>query len=164
MPSGNSAIPSHRLGGAVLERRIRQARSDDDCHGNALMALVGVSMLSEAAMMAVLAVQGQLHYTTLTVEGQRLSFSCGEALAPMRWAIPRQVVPEIRKEAILATTWTASQRAPHLCMDGLSLYRLQVLVNQADGDCTLAYGRSHAPHRAVPNITGGKDAWNTGLQ
>ena len=33
---------------------------------------IGVSMLNESTVLTVLAVQGQFHYTTFTVEGQRL--------------------------------------------------------------------------------------------
>jgi len=89
-----------------------------------------------------------------------LSFQCPQSCA----ARLTEMIPEVREEAILATPGTVSQGSPHLCAGELSLYRLQVLVNQADGNCTLTYSRSHPPHRSLANITGGKDAWHTGLQ
>ena len=44
------------------------------------------------------------------------------------------------------------------------LHRLQMLVDQAYGDGSLANGRSHAPDRALAYISGCEDSRDAGLQ
>jgi len=45
-----------------------------------------------------------------------------------------------------------------------ALDRFQIFVNQADCDGSLAYGRSHSPHRALAHIAGREHTWQAGLQ
>ncbi len=44
------------------------------------------------------------------------------------------------------------------------LHRLQILMNQTDGDSALPYGRGHSPDCALPDVASGEDARHTGLQ
>lgn len=65
------SIPSHGLGGTRLELHIILARRRQLPRDTLVPWLSGL-LLSEATVMAVFAAQGQFHYTTFAVEGQRI--------------------------------------------------------------------------------------------